>query len=181
MRIKNLTKKQKEEIIRAYKTTKNAGEKVRYQALKLLSEEYQRSEISAIIGKSRHAIGLWVTAYNKNGIEGLREKRTTGNHKKLAKDQKDSLARIVKSETPKEYGYQGKFWTAELLKKLVKKEYGVTYKSMTSYRNLFSYAGFSFHKPEKVNKNQKPHMRKRFEQDIKKNSRNTGEKIAWYW
>lgn len=181
MHIKNLAKKEKEEINKAYQATKNVSEKVRYQALKLLTEGYKRKEISAIIGKSAKAIGLWVTAYNKNGIERLREKRTTGNHRKLTNDQKDKIAKILKEETPEQRRFQGKFWTVNFLKQLVKKEHNAAYQDNQSYRNLFSYAGFSFHKPEKVNKKQNPYMRKRFEQNIKKNSKNTGEKIVWYW
>jgi putative transposase len=181
MRIKNLNKKEKEKIEKAYKTTKNVNEKVRYQALSLLVKEYQRKDVAEIVGFSEKTLGLWVTAYNKRGIEGLREKRTTGNRRKLTNDQKDGIAKIIKVETPDTRGFQGKFWTVQTLKQLVKKEYGVTYKDSQSYRTLFSYAGFSFHKPEKVNKNRNQHMRKRFEQNIKKNSKNTGEKIAWYW
>lgn len=181
MRIQNLTKEQKEEIRETYQTTKNANEKVRYQALKLLTEGYKRKEIAAIIGKSEKAIGIWVTAYNKNGIETIREKRNTGNHRKLTNNQKDKIVKILKEEIPEQRGFQGKFWTVISLKQLVKKEHGVVYEDNQSYRNLFSYAGFSFHKPEKVNKKQNPYMRKRFEQNIKKNSKNTGEKIVWYW
>ena len=181
MRIKNLAKAQKKEIKRAYKTAKNASEKIRYQSLKLLTEGYGRKEVIEIAGISRQALGQWVTVYNKQGVEGLREKRTTGNNRKLTGDQKNSIAKIIKNNSPEECGLEGKFWTVELLKKLVKKEHGIVYKDSQSYRNLFSYAGFSFHKPEKVNKNRKPHMRRRFEQDIKKNSKNTGEKIVWYW
>jgi transposase len=181
MRIENLVKKEKNEIKKAYRTTKNTNEKVRYLALKLLTEEYHRKEISSIIGFSEEAIGTWVTAYNKDGIEGLREKRTTGNRRKLTKEQIGGIAKILKEETPEKHGYPGKFWTVKTLKQLVKKECDVIYRDDQSYREVFFHAGFSFHKPEKVNKNQKPHMRKRFEEDIKKNSRNTGEKIAWYW
>lgn len=181
MRIKNLSDDRKEEILRAYKTTANVHEKIRYQSLKLLSEGYRRKEVSTITGLSEETIGVWVTAYNKHGISELREKRVTGNHKKLTTEQKDKITIILKRKNPKQYGFEGKFWTVELLKKLVTKEYGVTYKDKQSYRNLFSYAGFSFHKPEKVNQKQSPHMRKRFEQEIKKNSQSTGEKIAWYW
>lgn len=181
MRIKNLTEEEKERIFRAYKTTKNANEKIRYQALKLLAEGYKRKEVSAITGLSKQTVGLWITAYNKRGIEELREKRTTGNHKKLTGEQKNSIAKILKEKTPDIRGYQGKFWTVQSLKQLIKKEYAVVYKDNQSYRNIFLYAGFSFHKPEKVNKKQNQHMRKKFERKIKKNSKNTGEKIVWYW
>lgn len=179
--LKKISKKRKQEIEDAYRSAKNPNDKIRYQGLKLLSRGYKRKEVSAITGKSIQAIGLWVTAYNKNGLDFLKDKRKTGNRKKITNKQKDRIKELISANTPEELGYEGKFWNTTSLKELVKDKFDVTYKSSQSYRDLFSYAGFSFHKPEKVNKNQKPHMRKRFEQEIKKNSKNTGEKIVWYW
>jgi transposase len=179
--MKDLPTEKKEAIEVAYQTTRNIHEKDRYQALRLLSQGYKRQEVAAILGKSHQALGEWVTTYHQKGLEGLREKRNTGNHRKLTREQKDQMTKILKEKTPEQCGYSGKFWTVEGLKTLVKDTQGVTYKSPQSYRNLFHDAGLSFHKPEKVHKNQSPYRRKRFEEELKKNSQSTGEKIVWYW
>ena len=181
MYIKNLSEREKKAIEEAYQTTHKVPEKVCYQALKLLSQGYKRHEVATIIGKSLQALGEWVTTYNRKGLEGLRGKKTTGNHRKLTREQKDQISKILKEKTPEQCGEEGKFWTVELLKKLVTREYGITYRSDQSYRNLLIQAGFSFHKPGKVHKDQNPHMRKRFEQRLKKNSKSIGEKMVWYW
>ena len=54
-------------------------------------------------------------------------------------------------------------------------------KSEISYHNLFKFCGFSYHKPNKVNKRQNPHMRQRFEDVLKKSSNGAIEKIVWSW
>ena len=181
MYIKNLSSSEKEAIAEAYQTAHNVPEKVRYQALKLLSQGYKRSEVARILGKSLQALGEWVTTYNRKGLEGLQRKKILGNRRKLTREQQDQISQILKEKTPEQCGEAGKFWTVELLKKLVTREYGITYHSDQSYRNLLTQAGFSFHKPGKVHKEQNPHMRKRFEQRLKKNSKSIGEKMVWYW
>ena len=181
MYIKNLSSSEKEAIAEAYQTAHNVPEKVRYQALKLLSQGYKRQEVATILGKSLQSLGEWVTLYHQKGIEGLRTKRNPGNHRKLTLEQQDQLTKILKEKTPEQCGYEGRFWTVGLLQKLVQREYGITYRSDQSYRNLLIQAGFSFHKPGKVHKDQNPHMRKRFEQRLKKNSKSIGEKMVWYW
>ena len=172
---------EKESLEKAYRSAHHRTERERYLALKLLSQGYLRKEVASILDRSLSVIGNWVTLYNHQGVEGLREKRKTGNHRHLTWEQKDRLARLMKEKTPEQYGYGGRFWTVALLQELVQREYGIIYRSDQSYRDLFRYAGFSFHKPAKVHQDQNPHMRRRFEQKLKKNSQNTGEKIVWYW
>ena len=181
MRINALSLEEKKKIQIAYRRARHPTEKVRYLALKLLSQGYFHKEVSRILGVSDATLRDWVTIYNQGGLEGLREKRVTGNHRKLSVKQKEQLGKLLREKTPEQCGYEGRFWTVGLLQKLVQREYGITYRSDQSYRNLFQQAGFSFHKPGKVHKDQNPHMRKRFEQRLKKNSRSTGEKIVWYW
>jgi|SRR5208283_3344014 len=181
MRIRALGARQKRAIEEAYHQAQQGREKVRYLTLKLLAQGYTRKEVSTIVGVSLGAIGKWVTGYHHRGVEGLQEKGQPGNHHQLTVEQKDQIGKILKEKTPEDCGYGGRFWTVELLKGWVRKEYGIFYRCDQSYRNLFQRAGFSFHKPKKVHKNQSPYMRKRFEEKLKKNSRNTGEKMVWYW
>ena len=79
----------KHKIRLAYQNAKHPNDKIRYQALKLLSEGYTRKQVSTITEKSLKSIAKWVTDYNKFGLESLKEKRTTGNRKKLTLDKKN--------------------------------------------------------------------------------------------
>ena len=75
---------------------------------------------------------------------------------------------MLTHNSPEEVGLDGRFWTTEQLARLVKKEYGVTYRSEVSYYHLFAFCGFTYHKPDKVNKRQSVASKEEFEQRLKK-------------
>lgn len=181
MRINKLPQNQVKALEKAFKSENNGKEKVRYQALWLLAQGHKRPFVAKLTGLSESSLRRFVTNYNKKGQQGLKNKPAKGNNYKLTKKQKLKIKNLISSNTPQKLGYKGKFWSIPLLKKLVKDKYSLKYKSYESYRKLFLFSGFSFHKPNKVNKRQNRGMIKRFEDNIKKNSKNTGEKIVWYW
>jgi len=166
---------------KAFKEAKDGKEKIRFQALRLLTQGYTRKESAKITGASIHTLGRWVTSYNKNGLEGLANKPQPGNHRKLTKQNKLKIKKLLHNNTPEKLGYEGKFWNIPLLRQLVKDKFRLEYECKESYRRLLHFAGFSFHKPAGVNKKRNGHMVKRFEDSLKKDSGDTKEKIVWYW
>ena len=181
MRINQLPFNQVKAQEKAFRKSQSPREKIRYQAIWLSARGYPRPEVSQVTGSSQGAIRRWITAYNKEGLTGLRQKPKPGNHRKLTKNQKSQIKKLLKNNSPQSLGYPGEFWNINLLKSLVKDKHQVTYYSPRSYQRLFHWCGFSFHKPNKANKKQSPHMRKRFADIIKKNSQPTGERLVWYW
>ena len=63
----------------------------------------------------------------------------------------------------------GQFWTVEDLIEAVRKQYGVEYKSHTSYTNLLSLCGFSYQKAEKIFKSRSQTKVADFEEQLEKN------------
>ena len=63
----------------------------------------------------------------------------------------------------------GQFWTVEDLIEVVRKQYGVEYKSHTSYTNLLSLCGFSYQKAEKIFKSRSQTKVADFEEQLEKN------------
>jgi len=63
----------------------------------------------------------------------------------------------------------GQFWTVEDLIEVVRKQYGVEYKSHTSYTNLLKLCGFSYQKTEKVFKSRSQTKVADFEEQLEKN------------
>ena len=181
MRMRNLPSAAVVALEKAFKKARNGREKIRFQALKLLTQGYTREESAKITGASIHTLGRWVTNYNKNGLLGLTEKPQPGNHHKLTKQDKLKIKKLLHNNAPDQLGYEGKFWNIKLLRRLIKDKFGLEYKSKESYRKLLHFAGFSFHKPKGVNKKRNGHMVKRFEDKLKKDSGDTREKIVWYW
>lgn len=185
MRITQLSKEMVGDLEKAFRKEKNGKQKIRYQALLLLAKEFKRKQVGEIVGISPGRIRQWVSMYHRNGLLGLLLKKTPGNHHLLTKEQKAIIKDLITTHTPKDLGLielEGKFWNIPLLRELVKQQFNLTYKTQDSYRRLLLFCGFSFHKPAKVNQRQSEHMRVRFEEILKKDSK-TGvvEKIKWSW
>jgi transposase len=168
MRLKQLPREQLRILERAFRKARNPTEQLRYQAILLGAKGFQRSEICVIVGKSQRCVGDWITKCKREGLAGLRQKPQPGNHHLLTRKQKAHIKYLITNKTPVELSLSGRFWTIPLLEQLVWNTYRLRYKDQDSYRRLFHWCGFSFHKPNKVNKKQSTHMKKRFEEHLKK-------------
>lgn len=181
MYLKNLPRSEAVVLEAAFKTTKNSREKLRFQALWLLTQRYSRAQAARIVAKSQRVIGNWVTAFNRYGLDGLKNKPSPKNHRLLTDKHKDQIKRFITAKTPTDLGYPGSFWGVNSLKLLVKDKLGVIYRSPESYRQLLIRSGFSYHQPETQNHRKQPHLVKRFEDKLKKDSSGMPVKMVWYW
>ncbi|MBI4999726.1 helix-turn-helix domain-containing protein [Candidatus Gottesmanbacteria bacterium] len=156
-----------------------SGERAR--AILKLIEGKKRQLIADLFDINIGTLDTWVRNWKRKSIEGIKNTKQAGNNYLLDKKKKKQIKEILDSKTPEEVGLSGKFWTVLKLKELVKIKYNLIYQCNVSYQRLFKYCGFSFHKPNKTNKKQSSHMRKRFEETLKKRSDGATEKMAWYW
>src|SRR6266487_3196767 len=171
--MKNLPREQVEILAKAYRKAKKVRERQRLHALWLLSKGYKRRQVQDILAVSRQALGDWVTRYLKYGLEGVKEKPQPGNHHKLTKQQKQTIKELITNKSPQELRLDGRFWDTECLKRLVSEQFEVTYRSQGSYYQLFAFCGFTYHKPDKVNKRQSVANKEAFEEKLKKSFRGT--------
>lgn len=180
--MRNLPNEQVIALEKAFRKAKRGREKIRYQALWLLSRGYKRAEVIKLLGISKQTLGGWVTRYKKDGLKGLLDKAQPGNHHKLTKKQKTSIKALINTQTPLQLGFKGQFWNIETLEGLIKEKFNVRFHSRESYRSLLHWCGFSFHKGAKVNIKQSEYTKVRFEETLKKDSK-TGliRKIRWSW
>lgn len=148
--------------------TKDSHEKDRARAIIKLIGGRKRADVADFFDVNIKTVDEWIRKFKLKGVNGLRTKPQKGNNRELTGEQKKEIKKTINSKTPKDVGLEERFWNVPLLKAYVKKQYGITYKSPVSYRSLFAYCGFTYHKPNKVNKKQSPHMRKRFEETLKK-------------
>lgn len=161
-------------------TSLSRSEYIRVQAVLLKKQGKSLHDIKEITGKSVDAIKRWHATYNKSGLNALRSKERIGSSQsKLTLAQKEQIKQILTEHKPPDYGYSGDFWSVSSLRQLVKKEYGVSYRSEQSYYNLFDWCGFSYQKAQYVDANQKKdeasHFKKRFEKKLKKGT------ISMWW
>lgn len=163
------------------KKTKDVHEKDRARAIVKLIEGKQRRDVADFLEVNIATIDDWQRKFRRNGIAGIKNKPQKGNRHLLTRKEKNEVKKTITDKRPEEVGLTGKFWNVPLLRMHVKNVYHLVYQSPESYRRLFSYCGFTFHKPVKVNKKQRTHARRRFAVALKKRSDGTREKAVWYW
>ena len=129
-----ITEAEQKDLLKAYQASKDAGTRTRYQAVRLYGEGYAEKEIE---GCSRTSLMERCRAYRADHSQGLVDHRTGGNSAKLSKLQVEELQQKLHQYTPKGmFGRSssttnGQFWTVEDLVHVVRKQYGVEYKSHT--------------------------------------------------
>lgn len=170
-----LTEVERKELVKAYQASKDAGTRTRYQAVRLDGEGYTEKEIEQITGCGRTSLMEWCRAYRADHVQGLVDHRKGGNSAKLDKLQIEELQQKLHQYTPQElFGMQastgdGQFWTVEDLIHVVREQYGVEYKSRTSYISLLRLCGFSYQKTEKIFKSRSQTKVADFEEQLEKN------------
>jgi len=173
-----MTKKNKQEQIKEVEQTIRSGklskmEHIRMQAVYLKLLGYSHKEISQITLKSADALEEWITLFNKQGIEGLKDKPVNkARHYTLTQEQKDKIKELINQHSPDQLGLQGEFWNPDLLKQLVQREFNVAYKSKKAYIDLLRYCWFTYqkvqYKDSREDKDYKNHEKLRLEKKLKK-------------
>lgn len=146
-----LSNEQVSELQVAYDQCREGDTKVRYLAVRLYGTGLSTQEIVTITGCSRSSLMNWQRSYQEQGIAGLVDKRAGGNSAKLAPYQVEQLQEQLHSYRPEQLlgpaARCGSFWTIADLAYWVKREYGVVYKSATSYRTLLKRCELSRQRP----------------------------------
>lgn len=171
----HLTDVQIQELIHAYTQCSEGPTRTRYQAVRLYGTNYPLAEVQDITGCSTTSLMEWCAAFAKGGAPSLMDGRQGGNSAKLTSEQRLEIELRLHQYTPHDlFGDatqrpEGHFWTIEDLAHAVHQWYGVQYASRTSYANLFHACGFSYHRPAKVFKSQRPQQMMEFEEQVEKN------------
>jgi len=177
MRIREfrLTDEQVQELKGAYHQCPDGSTRTRYQAVRLYGTGYPVEEIQTITGCSTTSLMEWCRTYSEYGAVALQDGRLGGNSAKLTDDQRAEIEIRLHEYTPHNlFGTAtqtgaGQFWTVEDLQKAIEHWFGVRYACRTSYVRLFHACDFSYHRPEKVFKSQRPLQMAEFEEQVEKN------------
>lgn len=148
-------------------------EYVRIQAVLLKCKGYSHKEIGDITQKSKDAIKEWITAFNQLGVDGLKTQPVKKpRHYVLTNEQKDKIKQLITKNNPQHFKLTDEFWSVDALKKLVKNEFNVGYKSRKAYIDLLKCCGFSYQKVEfkdsRANEDYKKDMKLRLQKKLKK-------------
>ena len=103
-----------------------ALEERRFQAIRLLEEGLNQSEVARRVRVARQTVVRWVAQYRERGQEGLRRAGRAGRKARLDVPQREQLERLL-LRGPEALGYQTPSWTCPRVAHLIEQEFGIRY------------------------------------------------------
>ena len=111
----------------------------------------------------------WVHKFEKDGIEGLRDKEKTGRKARLDIQQFDEIKNVLQNNRPEEFGYNTSTWNGPLVIDYIKNKYGIEYKKANIY-NILKSLGFTYQKGRAIYPEANEEKREEFRNMVKKTS-----------
>ena len=171
----HLTDAQEQELIQAYTQCTDGATRARYQAVRMYGTNYPLTEILKLTRCSTTSLMEWCQAFTRSGTAALGDRRLGGNSAKLTSEQRTEIEMRLHQYTPRDlFGLttatpEGQFWTVDDLQRALQDWYGVEYASRTSYLTVLHACDFSYQRPAKVFKSQRPAQLMEFEEQVEKN------------
>lgn len=110
----------------------------------------------------------WVHRFEKEGLEGLRDKVGRGRKPKLNEEQLSILKNTINEKTPLDYGYNTATWNGAILLEWVKITFHIEYKKTQIY-NILKSLGYTYQKAKGFYPESDPKKQECFKEDLKKN------------
>jgi len=130
-----------EELKQLFRKEKNPRIAARIRAVYLAMMDKTAPEIATVLGYTRRTIQNWIYAYNRLGIEGLKESPGRGNNSRVNHDQIQWLRqRIEQGPLPED---KVCVFHAADIKRIIKKQFGISY-HVRSVRRLLKRLGYSY-------------------------------------
>jgi putative transposase len=139
----------------------------RYQALYLFLSEKTREEVAKIVGISPNTVSNIHRAYKSEGLAGIPDKPIPGRPTRMNAEQEAEIRSVILEKVPSEVGFPAEYnWTAGLIGKHIKREYGYDY-SIRGITGMLDRMGLSYTRPTyvlaKANKQKQEEFVKDFE------------------
>jgi transposase len=83
----------------------------------------------------------WVHRFEREGLDGLRDKPGRGRRSRLSADQQDRLSKLIMDESPVDYGFNTDTWTGPILIEWIKSQFDIVFKKAQIY-NILRKNGF---------------------------------------
>lgn len=153
------------ELKTAMQTTQDRRMYERYQAVRLVLEGRTRKETADIINRTEHTVGKYVSAYEADGLAGLRRGVSTGKPPRLSEAQRQELKDIVADQTPADVGFPARAnWTLALVAELIERKWGETYTPRGVSKMLHA-LGLSYTRPTYTLEKADPEKQRTFSEE----------------
>lgn len=157
-----------EKVRVAMNTAKKVRDFRRYQSLYLYLSGKKCDEVAKIVGLNKGTVSRINQVYMKEGLAGIPDKPRKGRPPRLTPKQKAHIKKIILNKVPSEVGFPAEFnWTAGLIAKYIKREYGFDY-SIRGITLILDRLGLSYTRPTYVLANADKEKQEQFIEDFKK-------------
>ena len=126
-------------------------------AVRMVMSGIQRIKIKLILGGSTAFISKWKNRFIIEGIEGLKL-GYQGAQPLLKPQEREDVIECIRSKD---------YWILEELHDYIIEKYGIQFKCLKSYYNLFKDAGISWKKSQNLNPKKNPYEVKKRRQEIR--------------
>ena len=154
---------------RKFKSENNANIKARIQIILYLREGKTQREVSAELRISTGIVPYWKARFEKEGFEGLIDRKGRGRKAKLKEKQINLLAMQVEKGVLLSHGYRRGYITKDV-RMFIKEKFGITYTAVHC-RRLMHLIKFNLKVPRPKNKSRNQNDVDKFKEEFKKNSK----------
>jgi len=142
------------EELQKVKSAMNSEKRVRYfkryQSLYLYLSGKKCDEVASIVGLSKVSVSRINHIYREEGLAGIPDKPREGRPRKLTQEQEIGVKEIILGKVPSDVGFPAEFnWTAGLVAKYIKREYGLDY-TIRGITGMLDRLGLSYTRPTYV-------------------------------
>lgn len=105
-----------------------ALEVLRRRAVAAVESGVSRTEVARLFGVSRKTVGVWVSAYQREGDDAFRSKRRgrrPGEQLALSPAQQAWTVRAIVDGTPDQLGMPHRLWTSHAIAELINREFRI--------------------------------------------------------
>jgi transposase len=156
----------------------DALERRRFQALRLLRQGLNQSEVARRVRVVRQSVARWAVLERQSGERALRQAGRAGRKPRLTERQKTVLEQRL-LDGPERLGYDTSLWSSERVAHLIEREFAVRYHPGHVWKLLVS-LGWSCQRPvgRALERNERAirHWKKVTWPDIKKKPKKRGER-----
>ena len=158
----------------------DALERRRFQALRLLRQGLNQSEVARRLRVGRQSVARWASLERQGGERALRQAGRAGRKPRLTQRQKVRLEQRLLAG-PERLGYETSLWTSERVADLIAQEFKVRYHPGHVWKILVA-LGWSCQRPtgRALERNEEAirHWRKITWPDIKKKPKKSSERSS---
>ena len=143
---------------------------IRLYAIYQVSLGQPSRKLEDLYNTSFKQITNWVHQFEREGIEGLKDKEGRGRKPKLHSSQLTELKTLLLKESPVDHGFNTATWTGPIIIQWIKKQHGFEYKKAQIY-NIIKSLGFSYQKGKGIFPEVDKQKQETFKEGLKKTAR----------